>query len=134
MDDHQSLVGTGPFGAFAVSAPLGLVEMSPQPVGSDFPAGRVVVYEPAPTLVTAASAGRATAPATRVPAARLRATNVAANRDRPRGGGPERASAGAPGGVGTGRASEVGEDPVAGSLEGGVGSVAMGSLLGDEDW
>jgi hypothetical protein len=26
------------------------------------------------------------------------------------------------------------EDPFTGSLEGGGGSVAMGSLLGDEDW
>ena len=92
--------GDGSLGAFAVSAPRGLVEMSPQPVGRDFPAGRVVVYEPAPTPMTAASAGRETVPATRVPAARLRATREAAQRDRGRGGRPERAR---PGGAGARR-------------------------------
>ncbi|GAA3691196.1 hypothetical protein GCM10022204_02860 [Microlunatus aurantiacus] len=99
-----------------------MVEMSPQPVGRDFPAGRVVVYDPAPTLVTAASAGRVTTPATSVPAARLRATNEAANRERRRRGweGPGPAGAGVARGWG-----EV-EDPCSGSLEKGGGSVAMG--------
>ena len=104
--------------------------MSPQPVGNDFPAGRVVVYEPAPTVVTAASAGRAIPPATRVPAARLRATREAVNRDRRWGGFPARASPGGPRGVGVGGASGADEDPAEGSLEGGVGSVAMGVSSG----
>jgi hypothetical protein len=121
-------------GAFAVSAPRGLVEMSPQPVGNDFPAGRVVVYEPAPTPVIAASAGRETVPATTVPVARLRATSEAAHRDRRRRGRPARAGPGGLAGVGSSWVSGVDEDPAEGSLGGRVGSVAMGSLLGDEDW
>jgi hypothetical protein len=42
-EDHQSLVGTAPDGAFAVRNWRGLVAMSPQPVGSLAPAGRVSV-------------------------------------------------------------------------------------------
>jgi hypothetical protein len=43
MEDHQSLVGTGPAGAFAVTLARGFVERSPHPLGSAAPAGRVVV-------------------------------------------------------------------------------------------
>jgi hypothetical protein len=42
-DDHQSLVGTAPAGAFEVTFCRGLVEMLPQPLGSLAPAGSVSV-------------------------------------------------------------------------------------------
>jgi len=43
MELHQSFVGTGPLGAFAVTNARGLVDRSPQPAGSAAPDGSAVV-------------------------------------------------------------------------------------------